>query len=115
MSRSVTFQKRHFEFIARTIHTLYLSDSGKMQIARDFAGALSRTNPNFRREHFINVALTGDMTWSKRTRLYDEPETVDAQVGVVSSRDSAPSALPPAKRPLGSLGNCYRINTKNDK
>lgn len=56
----MTMQRRHYEFIASVIKDLqygpaYLSPSDRKDVARTFAGALSRTNAQFNPSRFLKA------------------------------------------------------------
>ncbi len=55
MRKPVTMQRRHFELIANTLRCANVNDAAKWQMAREFAYALSNTNPQFNRARFLEA------------------------------------------------------------
>jgi hypothetical protein len=56
MSRTVTMQKRHFEFIAEAIRHSELNSDQRLTIAKEFVYKLKLTNPLFNAERFVEAA-----------------------------------------------------------
>lgn len=52
---NLTFQRRHFEFIAETIAKIQ-APGAHYEAAVAFADALKATNPNFDRKRFLEAA-----------------------------------------------------------
>ena len=65
--KPVTFQRRHFEFIAATIRNLPTGSNGYMHVvAPAFAKALIATNPQFNVERFL--AACDGVPYKRRNR-----------------------------------------------
>ena len=98
---SALFAKRHFEFIAAHLRRTSASPS----IVREWAEALSSTNPDFHYQRFVDASVIGWMNYlygdnsAANARIKrDNPEMTDARIaysiakmkeyGIVDSGDS---------------------------
>ena len=53
----ITFQRRHFQFIADIIHGATLSNADRKSLAIYACHALASTNPHFNRGRFIDACI----------------------------------------------------------